>query len=64
MMCSFANLDKEALETVRSVENETSRTILAYDCFVPEMIEEKELDKIRAAEKKLCRTLIAVKTGH
>lgn len=64
MMCSFATLDYEALGIVKSVESETGNTILAYDCFVPAKIGEKEVGKIQEAEKKLCRTLMAVKTEH
>ena len=64
MMCSFAILDGRALDVVKGVENETGRTILAYDCFEAEAIDEEEVRKITEAEKKLCRTLVAVKTGH
>ncbi len=64
MVCSFAALDDSALEVVKSVESETGRTILAYDCFAPEELREEEVHKIREAEKKLCRTLVAVKAGH
>jgi len=64
MMCSFATLDDKDLEIVKSVEIDTGRTILAYDCFAPEAINEEELRKIKEAEKKLCRTLMAVKTEH
>jgi hypothetical protein len=64
MMCSFATLDHNALETVKNLESETGRTILAYDCFAPAEIGEEEVRRIREAEKKLCRTLMAVKTEH
>lgn len=64
MVCSFAILDEKALGVVRTVEDETGRTLLAYDCFVPGTISDEEVEKIKAAEKKLCRTLIAIKTGH
>lgn len=64
MMCSFATLDNKAVEIVERVESETGRTILAYDCFVAEAIDDEEVLKIREAEKKLCRTLVAVKTEH
>lgn len=64
MMCSFATLDHEALEVVKTVEKETGRTLLAYDCFAPEAVSQEEIEKIRDAEKKLCRTLMAVKTEH
>jgi hypothetical protein len=64
MVCSFAILDETALDVVRTVEDKTGRTLLAYDCFVPETISEEEVEKIKAAEKKLCRTLVAIKTEH
>jgi len=64
MMCSFATLDEKSLDIVREVESETGRTILAYDCFAPEAIDDEEVSKIREAEKKLCRTLVAVKADH
>jgi len=64
MVCSFAILDEKALDVVRTVEDETGRTLLAYDCFVPEAISEEEVEKIKAAEKKSCRTLVAIKTEH
>jgi len=64
MMCSFATLDDQVLKIVERIESETGRTILAYDCFAAEAIGEEEVRKIREAEKKLCRTLVAVKTEH
>ncbi|MGB6066465.1 MAG: hypothetical protein WBG50_16810 [Desulfomonilaceae bacterium] len=64
MMCSFATLDDNGLGIVQGVEKETGRTILAYDCFAPEAISEEEVRKINEAEKKLCRTLLAVKAAH
>ncbi len=64
MMCSFATLDHEALQIVKNVESETGRTILAYDCFAPAEISEDEVRKIMEAEKRLCRTLMAVKSAH
>ncbi len=64
MMCSFATLEEKSLDVVRAVEKETGRTLLAYDCFVPDTIGAEEIEKIQAAEKELCRTLIAVKTEH
>ncbi len=64
VICSFATLDDDALQKVKTVENETGETLLAYDCFRPADVNEENLHKIKAAEKSLCRTLIAVKTGH
>lgn len=64
MMCSFATLDYDSLGIVRGLESETGNTILAYDCFLPEEIGEESVNKIREAEQKLCRTLMAVKTEH
>lgn len=64
MMCSYAFLDNLALEVVKTVEEETGKTVLAYDCFEPEEVSQEGIEKIKDAEKKLCRTLIAVKTGH
>jgi hypothetical protein len=64
MMCSFASLDKASLDVVKTLEKDTGRTVLAYDCFVPEKISDDEVGKIQDAEKKLCRTLVAVKTDH
>jgi hypothetical protein len=52
------------LETVKAIESETGETLLAYDCFRPTTLSDEKLHKIRVAERKLCRTLIAVETGH
>ena len=64
VICSFATLDDSALEMVKAVENETGETLLAYDCFRPATLSDEKLHKIRVAERSLCRTLIAVKTGR
>lgn len=64
MMCSFATLDKASLEVVKTLEKDTGRIVLAYDCFSHEAISEEEVGKIQDAEKKLCRTLVAVKSEH
>jgi hypothetical protein len=64
VICSFATLDDSGLEIVKAVESETGEILLAYDCFQPTTLSDEKLCKIRAAEKKLCRTLIAVETGH
>jgi hypothetical protein len=64
MMCSFAILDEAALQVVKRVEKETGETVLAYDCFSPNTISEDKIGKIQAAEKELCRTLMAIKTEH
>ncbi len=63
VICSFAILDDSALEIVKDVERETGETLLAYDCFRPSTLSDEKLCKIRAAERKLCRTLIAVQAG-
>jgi len=63
-MCSFATLDKASLDVVKTLEKDTGRTVLAYDCFAHEAISEEEVEKIQDAEKKLCRTLVAVKSEH
>ena len=64
MICSFTTLDEKALETVQRVETETGQTVLAYNFFEPEELRERDLEKIKAAEKELCLTLMAVKAGH
>jgi hypothetical protein len=64
VICSFATLDDSALEIVKAVEGETGETLLAYDCFRPTLLSDEKLHKIRVAERKLCRTLIAVETAH
>ena len=62
MMCSLARLDNDRLETVRSLEKELGKTILAYSCgdADPAQLKDDELNKIREAEKELGLSLVAV----
>lgn len=62
MICSFSNLDDQTLETIKSLEGELGKTLLAFSCqdLQPSSLDDTQLDKIKALEEKLGMSLVAV----
>ncbi len=63
MLCTLANLEKEKLEDIQSLEKSLGKTLIAFSCkdvnIVP--LKEDELARIKQVEKKLNISLVAVK---
>lgn len=64
MICSLSKLDNQKIETIKSVEKEMGKTILAFTChdLAPAQLSPGELAKIQAMEKETGLTLVAVKS--
>jgi len=63
MLYTVANLDKEKIEALQSLEKTLGKTLIAFsgkDLGVS-ALNDNELSQIREAEKKLGITLVAVK---
>jgi hypothetical protein len=63
MICSLASLKDENLETIRSYEKQTGKTLLAFSCsdVNAEELSGEELAKIKELEGRLGMVLVAVK---
>ncbi|MFO7800674.1 MAG: hypothetical protein R6V55_00100 [Desulfovermiculus sp.] len=63
MLCSIAHsLSQEDLSAVKSLEQETGKTLLAFSCHPthPSSLSDEELKRIQELEKKLGVSLVAV----
>lgn len=63
MLCTFAQLEKEKLAAVQSLEKSLGKTLIAFSCKDVEIVplKEDELSQIKEAEKKLNVSLVAMK---
>ena len=63
MLCTLANLDKEKVATIQSLEEKLGKTIIAFSCkdMGASPLKDDELAQIQATEKKLGIALVAVK---
>ncbi len=63
MLCTFAQLDREKLEAVQSLEKKLGKTVIAFSCrdigITP--LKDDEIAKLRDLEQKLGLALVAVK---
>ncbi len=63
MLCTLANLEKEKLADIQTLEKSMGKTLIAFSCkdikIVP--LKEDELSQIKQVEKKLNVSLVAVK---
>jgi hypothetical protein len=64
MMCGLTRLDEGKLATIKSVEKNIGKTILAYEChdIKPAELSKDELAQLTETEKKLGVVLVAVKS--
>ncbi len=63
MLCTFANLDKEKIAAIQSLEKKLGKTIIAFSCrdIGISPLKNDEIAQIRESEKKLGVSLVAVK---
>ncbi len=63
MLCTFANLDKEKIASIQSLETRLGKTIIAFSCrdIGISPLKDDEIAQIRESEKKLGVSLVAVK---
>jgi hypothetical protein len=63
MVCTFANLDKEKVAAIQSLEKKLGKTIIAFSCkdLAVSPLKDDEIAQIREIEKKLGLALVAVK---
>ncbi len=63
MLCTLANLEKDKLADVQSLEKSLGKTLIAFSCkdinIVP--LKDEELSRIKQVEQKLNISLVAVK---
>jgi hypothetical protein len=63
MICSLSNkLDENAINEIKSLENQLGKTILAFSCHdvKPDKLDENQLASIQSLENKLGLSLVAV----
>ena len=62
MICSFARVQEDKLQEIRSLETDIGKTLLAYSCqdLIAAPLSDEDLVKIRGLEKKLDLVLVAV----
>lgn len=63
MYCSIANLSKEKIEALKTLEQKIGKTVVAFSCtkVKASKLKEEQLKELKAAEKKIGATLVAVK---
>ncbi len=63
MLCTYASLDTEKLEAVKSLEKKLGKTLVAFSCrdMGVSSLSDEELAQIKETEKKLGIALVAVK---
>ncbi len=63
MLCSLSTkLDQKTLDTVRDLEKELDKTLLAFSCYPanPADISQEQLARIQKVEKDLGISLVAI----
>ena len=62
MYCTLAGLDQIQLDTVRSLEQQTGQTVLAWSCdeVKPAQLDPEVLSRLQEVEKKTGLILVAV----
>lgn len=63
MLCTLAQLEKDKLADVQSLEKSLGKTLIAFACKDINIVslKEEELSQIKQVEKKLNVSLVAVK---
>jgi hypothetical protein len=63
MLCTLAQLEKEKLADVQSLEKRLGKTLIAFSCKDIDIVslKEDEISQIKQVEKKLNISLVAVK---
>lgn len=62
MLCSYSELNNDALNAIQELEKEIGKPLLSFTCkdIKPALVEQETLDKIQALEKSLSLSLVAV----
>ncbi|MBM9513776.1 hypothetical protein [Desulfogranum marinum] len=62
MLCSYSELNNDALNAIQKLEKEIGKPLLSFSCkdIKPALVEQETLDKIQALEKSLSLSLVAV----
>ena len=63
MLCSLSKLESRGLDSIKKLEKEIQRPLLAFSChdLKPAQLTDEELKKIQSLEKSLGLVLVAVK---
>jgi len=63
MLCTLAQLKKESLADIQSLEKKLGKTLIAFSCKDIKIVQLKddELSQIKQVEEKLNISLVAVK---
>ena len=63
MLCSLSKLEPKGLESIKALEEEIHKPVLAFSChdLKPAQLTDEELKKIQSLEKALGLALVAVK---
>ena len=62
MLCSLSKLEQKGLDSIKSLEKEIHRPVLAFSChdLEPAQLTAAELQKIQSLEKELGLALVAI----
>lgn len=62
MLCSYSNLNNDALNSIQALEKEIGKPLLSFSCqdVKSAILDQDALDKIQALEKDLSISLVAV----
>jgi len=62
MLCSFSNLDDNALKSIQKLESELGKSLISFSCqdIKPADLDDDVLSKIQKLEKELSVSLVAV----
>lgn len=65
MLCSLSKLESRGLDSIKSLEKELHRPLLAFSChdLKPAELTTDELKKIQSLEKELGLALVAVEAS-
>ncbi len=62
MICSYAAMEKEKLDSLQNLEKDLGAILLAFSCKVvkPAQLSSEQLEKIKELEKELGVVIVAI----
>lgn len=62
MLCSFSNLDENALKSIQALESEIGKSLISFSCQDVKYaaLDDDVLEKVKKLEKELSVSLVAV----
>ena len=62
MLCSLSSLETTSLDTVKTLEQEIGRTVLAFSChsLAPAELTDQQLRRLQEVERELGVALVAL----